>query len=109
MFYQWSYAIIIILYQNPSHRQVKNFFEHVESIIGSEVLEVLERKYLRKYLISLSMQLLVLSYYCTNFLCMKRLINIQKQDCLLQGQAQMDQRVVFRFSTLRLMSEKQYP
>ena len=25
-----------------------------------------------------------------------------KQDCLLQGQAQLDQRVVFRFSTLRL-------
>ena len=32
-----------------------------------------------------------------------------KQDCLLQGQAQMDQRVVFRFSTLRLRQKKQYP
>ena len=28
------------------------------------------------------------------------------QDCLLQGQAQMDQRVVFRFSTLGLRSKK---
>ena len=33
--------------------------------------------------------------------------NKTKQDCLLQGQAQLDQRVVFRFSTLRLRSKKQ--
>ena len=33
----------------------------------------------------------------------------KKQDCLLQGQAQLDQRVVFRFSTLRLRLKKEYP
>ena len=32
-----------------------------------------------------------------------------EQDCLLQGQAQLDQWVVFCFSTLRLRSKKQYP
>ena len=32
---------------------------------------------------------------------------ISKQDCLLQGQAQLDQRVIFRFSTLRLRSKKE--
>ena len=32
-----------------------------------------------------------------------------KQDCLLKGQAQLDQRVIFHFSTLRLWSKKQYP
>ena len=31
----------------------------------------------------------------------------EKQDCLLQGQAQLDQKVVFYFSTLRFRSEKQ--
>ena len=31
------------------------------------------------------------------------------QDCLLQGQAQLDHRVVFGFSTLRLRSKKQQP
>ena len=30
-----------------------------------------------------------------------------EQDCLLQGQAQLDQRVVFRFCTLRLRSKKE--
>ena len=30
------------------------------------------------------------------------------QDCLLQGQAQLDQRAVFCFSILRLRSKKQY-
>ena len=32
-----------------------------------------------------------------------------EQDCLLQGQAQLDQRFVFRFSTLRLRLKKAYP
>ena len=32
-----------------------------------------------------------------------------QQDCLLQGQAQLNQRVVFCFSTLRLKSKKLYP
>ena len=32
----------------------------------------------------------------------------QKQDCLLQGQAQLDQRVIFRCCTLRLRSKKEY-
>ena len=31
-----------------------------------------------------------------------------KQDCLLQGQAQLDQRVVFCFCTLKLRSKKEY-
>ena len=31
---------------------------------------------------------------------------ISKQDCLLQGQAQLDQRVIFGFCTLRLRSKK---
>ena len=35
--------------------------------------------------------------------------NERKQDFLLQGQAQLDQRVVFCFSTLILRSKKQDP
>ena len=31
-----------------------------------------------------------------------------QQDCLLQGQAQMDQRVIFCFCTLKLRSKKEY-
>ena len=33
----------------------------------------------------------------------------RKQDCLLQGQAQLNQRVVSHFSTIWLRSKKQYP
>ena len=36
----------------------------------------------------------------------KNVIFILKQDCLLQGQAQLDQRVVFRFSTLSKKQRK---
>ena len=46
---------------------------------------------------------IVLPLACSSIRCVKRELKMkQEQDCLLQGQAQLDQRVVFRFSILRL-------
>ena len=57
---------------------------------------------------SLYMYLYQMANYALQSKILNEIINIKKQDCLLQGQAQLDQRVVFCFCTLKLRSKKEY-